>query len=142
MAPMRFPLELWDTDAERVAVLSKAIESANGPLLVVDAIGNVAWLNAAAEKLWDEPAEALVNRAIVSLLGLDASRAEADAFGSRLEKGEVWEGNVRPLTGRTSRRSATRRARVEPIEESGQRNMPRVIAAIVTLQAPSHRRKA
>ncbi len=133
---MRFPLEIWDSDAERVAVLARAIDSGPGPMAIVDSIGNVVFLSREAEALWVEPPEALVNRAIVSLLGLDERRRDADAFGEALEAGVAWEGVVHPRRSGSKRRLAARRARLEPVIAKTRRKAVRVIAAIVTLSTP------
>jgi len=134
MPTLRFPLELWDSDSERVAILTRVVEAADGPMLVLDALGNVVFLNAAAETFWGEPAEALVNRAVVSLLGLDATRDLADAFGRRLERGEPWEGRVRPRRVDGERRKTPRRVRMDPVRASGRQGKPGpVIGAVVAV---------
>ena len=136
---MRFPLEIWDTDAERVAVLARAVDSRPGPMAIVDSIGNVVFLNREAEALWGEAPEALINRAIVSLLGLDERRTDADSFGAALESGGVWEGEVHPRRAGSKRRLAARQALLDPVAARARRKSERVIAAIVTLSAPKQR---
>lgn len=133
MTTMRFPVELWDSEADRAAVLAAAVEGSDAPMAVVDGLGNVVFVNPAAESLWNEPAEALLNRAVVSLLGVDATRGGADAFGARLEAGEAWEERARPRRAGASRPGAARTARIQPVASRRRGRPGRVIAAVVAL---------
>jgi PAS domain-containing protein len=130
---MQFPMELWDSDRERLAVLAAAVEAPSKPMLVLDAIGNVVFVNDAAEGLWKEPAAALVNRAAVSLLGLDTRRREADAFGRSFEGGGSWEGMAYPRRSDSNRRLTGRPAHLEPIVLRDKQKRVQVVGAVVRL---------
>ncbi len=134
---MRFPLELWNNDEERAAVLTRLAEAPAGPVVVADAIGNVVFLNDAAERLWGERADAMLNRALVSLLGLDARREIADALGRAFDEGRDWSSAVRiPCQGARKRRAAS----IQFVFRTARRGAPRILAAVVTLQsAAAHR---
>ncbi len=138
---MRFPMELWDSDRERLAVLAAAVEAPSKPMLILDAIGNAVFVNDAAEELWREPAEALVNRAAVSLLGLDTRRREADAFGRSFEGGGSWTGMAYPRRSDSNRRLTGRPARLEPIVLRDKRQRAQVVGAVVTLDTKTRAKR-
>lgn len=88
---MPFPVELWDSDADRVAILRAACEAHSGAIVVIDRLGNSVFFNEAAESLWQDRAEALLNRSAISLLGLDSDHGSAGRFARALEQLERWE---------------------------------------------------
>ena len=133
---MRFPIELWNSDSDRVLILTALAETASGPLVVIDRLGNTVFFNDAAERLWGERAEALVNRAIVSLLGLDRRRNLADEWGRLLETGKGWEGIARIPRVQPPEKASLRRwvcMRVIRQEKEGKQH---VLGGIVSLQSP------
>jgi len=134
---MRFPLELWGADAERAAVLARAIEASDGPMAVIDPIGNVVFVNPAAEALWGESASALINRAAVSLLGADASREEADTFGARLERGQPWEGEAHLRGPDAGGPMVPARFRVQPVAAPGAEAESRILGAVIQIRPTS-----
>ncbi len=136
---MRFPQEIWSSRAEALAALVKIAEAPAGPLLLLDRLGNVVFLNSAAEAFWGERAGALVNRAAISLLGLDRRGGGAAAFCAALEGGQGWEGRVRPrreAPGAQGRSSPARWAVLEPVAVEAATGRRRLAGAIVTLRKP------
>lgn len=123
---MRFPIELWNSDAERVAVLARVAEAPAGPVLVVDKLGNTVFLNDAAERLLGERADALVNWLATALLGLAQDRqGRGEAFTRSIERGESWSGSVRPAVAPKGKRPRARKATLEMIvrENKGQKSI-------------------
>ncbi len=99
---MRFPAELWKHPADR-ELLKQTIELfSTVPLVLTDGITNSVYFNDAAERLYGEEAEAIVNRAAWSLLGFDfSSSAPAGLEGALLGTADPWKGVVRVAGGAT-----------------------------------------
>lgn len=137
---MKFPWDLWNSDTDRVALLCRVAEASGGALLVLDALGNVVFLNEPAEALWGEEAAALVNRAGISLLGFDRSRQQADDFGAALNEGRNWSGAAKVVREIGSGRAALRQVNMEIVAREGRGGRRRVLGAIVTLSAAVRRK--
>ena len=94
---MRIPDELWPDVRDRELVGQTVDLFASVPLVLTDQLSNSVWFNGAAESLFGDRAEAIVNRAAWSLLGFGFAAAAPDRLmDALLGGGGPWKGMVRP----------------------------------------------
>ena len=96
---MRFPEELWPDPAECQLVRVFVDAFNDHPLILTDQLANTTYFSEAAEALFAERAEALVNRLALSLLGFGEHERPANGIVEALEgRGAAWDGIVRLQT--------------------------------------------
>jgi PAS domain S-box-containing protein len=94
-------------------LLRAAFDQASTPILISDAIGRIAYANAAAAGLLDMPLAALHGRHFASFMGDGPLRPEIDRIAAEIAAGRTWTGS---LSG-CSRTGGTRKLelRLSPI---------------------------
>lgn len=91
---LELPVSLWKIeDYERVKDLAALFS--DQPLILTDNLANAVYLNERAEDLFQERAEALVNRLSFSLLGFNDARPVSEGLKKTLlGKAPPWRGIV------------------------------------------------
>ncbi len=104
---MQLPAELWESEQDRHLVQGAVKAFDTTPLIVTDKLTNSVFLNARAEELFGERAEALVNRVTYSLLGFGTrENAPKDLPAALLGQTQPWHGVVEINTTNGVRRHA------------------------------------
>lgn len=92
---MRFPDELWDNPSERAIIQQFVDAFAAYPLVLTDKLANTIYFNQSAESLFQDHAEAIVNRLSFSLLGFGRKETVPPGLISALlGEGAPWRGVV------------------------------------------------
>jgi hypothetical protein len=93
---MELPQQLWQEDEDCALVLQTVELFHNAALILTDGLTNSVFVSKAAEGLFGERGEALVNRAAYSLLGFGTSeKLPAPMESALLAQGPPWRGIVR-----------------------------------------------
>lgn len=93
---MDFPGELWDHEDERALARQLSELFVDVPLVLTDRLTNSIYLNAAAEEMLGQRAEAVVNRAAYSLLGFGVAESAPPALTEALlGRADSWRSVVR-----------------------------------------------
>jgi hypothetical protein len=92
---LEFPSSLWSAESDRLMAQELVGAFQNEPIILTDELANVVYVNPMAEKLFDENAEALVNRLVFSLLGFGKKGMIPKTLEKALLGEEVpWRGVV------------------------------------------------
>ena len=125
-APVRFPTELWNDPADCALAEQLAQAFDAGPLLLTDKLTNTIFVNEAAEALYGERAEAIVNRVAASLLGFGEKANHPDRLvAALLGEAAPWKGAVRV--------EAVAGARLVYVEASAVRRGEQLVCGVVRL---------
>jgi len=96
---MEFPEELWKTEQEKQLIFQALDLFEHQPVIITDQLANSVFLNKKAEELYGQRGEAIVNRAVFSLLGFDSFEGMPQKLVDGLSgNGEVWRGFVKHPT--------------------------------------------
>jgi hypothetical protein len=101
---MRFPIELWTDPADAALATATAEGFAFFPIILTDRLANAVFINEAAESIFRDRAEALVNRTTLSLSGIRKGGLPPrgiDAGAAGEERPVAWSCDAR--RGRGSR---------------------------------------
>jgi len=103
---MRFPIELWTDPADAVLAAATAEGFAFFPIILTDKLANAVFINEAAESIFRDRAEALVNRTTFSLLGFEKLECLPEGLTLALQaRSTPWRGVVQlDVTGGQERR--------------------------------------
>lgn len=89
---MDFPESLFPNPAHRELILGALALFEDQPLFLTDRLANTIYFNGPAEGLFAERGEAIVNRAVFSLLGMGDHTAHPPALVEALEgNGPPWK---------------------------------------------------
>jgi hypothetical protein len=92
---MRFPIELWTDPADAALATATAEGFAFFPIILTDRLANAVFINEAAESIFRDRAEALVNRTTLSLLGFEKADCLPEGLTLALQaKSGPWRGVV------------------------------------------------
>jgi len=92
---LELPASLWPQPADLQLASDMAALFDASPLILTDRLANSLYLNAAAEELFGERAEALVNRLSFSLLGFgNREKVPGGLEEALLGRGAPWRGVV------------------------------------------------
>lgn len=92
---MRFPEELWPDSSECLAVRALVDGFPDAALILSDKLANTLYFSPAAEALFGDRAEAIVNRLTLSLLGFgERDRVPQSLLAALLGESGPWEGIV------------------------------------------------
>lgn len=123
---MRFPTELWNDPADCALAKQLADAFAAVPLMLTDKLTNTIFVNEAAEALYGERAEAIINRVAASLLGFGEKANHPDRLvAALLGEAAPWKGAVRV--------DAVPAPRLVYVEASAVRRGDRLVCGVVRL---------